>query len=487
MMPRGVKTTADYIASGFAKIDADLNYLMECLKEVLEELGEKRAAQFLPWQGHGTAHDVHEPPPGIEQAYSIAFQLLNMVEENAAAQTRRLREIEHGLAAEPGLWGAQLAKLKQAGFTGTDIAAFLPTVRIEPVLTAHPTEAKRAAVLEQHRAIYHLLTSLENDSLTPTQRGAVRAEIKVVLERLWRTGEILLEKPRVSTERRGVNFYLREVFPLALEQLDERLRHAWIDAGFDPSPLENPHNWPRVRFGTWVGGDRDGHPLVTDQVTEESLRELRLNALVVVHGHLDALSAQLPLSSNFQQTPPALEEALTRLRGENPEAAEAIARQYSDEPWRQYVLLLQARLPLAAGSRAGDQPAMREQGTPHYRTPNELDADLALLADSLIEAGAKRLADTAVWPVRRALDVFGFHLAALDIRQNSKFHDEALMQILAATGQPIPDFPSWPEEKRVEFLNRELQSPRPFLYNDSGIGPEADAVLSCYGQTPRMP
>jgi phosphoenolpyruvate carboxylase len=463
-----VKTTADYIASGFVKIDTDLNYLMGCLKEVLCELGEDKAAEFLPWQENGRIHDIHEPPPRIEQAYSIAFQLLNMVEENASAKTRRLREIEHGLSSEPGLWGQQLAKLKQAGFTGADIAAFLPSVRVESVLTAHPTEAKRAAVLEQHRDIYRLLTSLENQSLTPSERSAIRDELKVVLERLWRTGEILLEKPTVSTERRGTNFYLREVFPLALEQLDERLRGAWADAGFDSALLENPHNWPRVRFGTWVGGDRDGHPFVTADVTRESLLELRANAVEVMHKHLGELAVKLPLSSNFQQTPAPLEEAITRMAAENPAAAGIIARQYSDEPWRQYVLLLQAKLPGSSASVC-------------YHAPNELDADLALLSRSLVEAGAKRLADTAVWPVRRALDVFGFHLAELDIRQNSKFHDQALMQILEAMGQPAPDFSQWDEARRVDFLSRELESPRPFLYQDAGIGEQADAVLSCYG------
>src|SRR5476649_1328303 len=89
MMPRGVNTTADYISSGFAKIDADLGFLMGCLKDVLCELGEEEAAAHLPWQVGGTAHDINDPPARIEQAYSIAFQLLNMVEENAATQTRR--------------------------------------------------------------------------------------------------------------------------------------------------------------------------------------------------------------------------------------------------------------------------------------------------------------------------------------------------------------------------------------------------------------
>ena len=477
MIPPGVKTTADYIASGFAKIDADLNYLMKCLKEVLVELGETKAAQFLPWQKGGEAHDINEPPPRIEQAYSIAFQLLNMVEENASTRTRHLREIEHGLADEPGLWGQQLAQLKAGGFTPQEILKVLPEVRVESVLTAHPTEAKRAAVLEQHRAIFLLLTSLEDERLTPSRREAIYDELKIVLERLWRSGEILLEKPEVAFERRGVIFYMREVFPLALEQLDERLLRAWKNTGFDPALLDNPHVWPRVRFGSWVGGDRDGHPFVTAKVTGETLREMRLNAMIVIHRHLETLAERLPLSSNFQMPPDALEEAIARLRTENPNS-EAIARQHSDEPWRQYVMLLQAKLPLTLGM--GDEPVALDGGAHFYRSPHELDEDLALLDETLSDVGAKRLADSAVWPVRRALDVFGFHLAALDIRQNSKFHDQAIVQILAAIGQPAPDFGEWDESRRLEFLNRELESPRPFLYHGSSIGEQADAVLGCY-------
>jgi phosphoenolpyruvate carboxylase len=473
-----VNTTADYIVSGFAKIDADLGFLMDCLREVLCELGEEGAATFLPWQANGSTHDIHQPPERIEQAYSIAFQLLNMVEENASTQTRRLREIEHGLKDEPGLWGQQLERLKAEGFTPEEIVRSLREVRVEPVLTAHPTEAKRAAVLEQHHEIYQLLASLENETLTPSQREAARDEIKIVLERLWRSGEILLEKPEVASERRDILFYMREVFPKALEQLDGRLRQAWKASGFDPALLDNPHVWPRLRFGSWVGGDRDGHPFVTADVTEETLREMRLNALVVIHRHLDELASKLPLSSNFQQPPEILEKAIVKLWSENSNFSETIARRYSDEPWRQYVLLIQSKLPLSVG--IGDQPAAVAESSHHYRTPDELDEDLSLLAKSLVQVGAKRLADTAVWPVRRALDVFGFHLAALDIRQNSKYHDEALIQILAASGQPAPDFGEWDEARRLEFLNKELNSPRPFLYHDSGIGVQADGVLSCY-------
>jgi len=467
-----MKTTGEYIILGFEKIGKDLDFLLSCLREVLVELGEERLADRLPWIG--TAEGRVD---GLEQAYSMAFQLLNMVEEGAASRTRRFREIENGPADEPGLWAQELGRLKASGLTAEQIASSLHLVRIEPVLTAHPTEAKRSAVLEQHRRIYQLLTARDNAHMTPAEHEALRSEIKVVLERLWRTGEILLEKPDVASERRGVLFYLREVFPAALAQLDSRLHQAWRADGFDPALLADPHAWPKLRLGTWVGGDRDGHPLVTADVTAETLSELRLNALIVMRRQLEDLAAKLPLSSNFQEPPQELEDALEALRAENPPLAAGLARQHSDEPWRQYVLFLQAKLPLRTS--AGEDFSLEEIER-NFQSPLELDGHLERLAGFLQAVGAGRLAETAVLPVRRALDDFGFHLAALDIRQNSRFHDLAMDELLAASGFEDASFSEWGEEKRLEFLRGELLSPRPFLGVGAASGEHADAVLSCY-------
>jgi len=473
-----VSTTADYIQSGFEKIDRDLEFLMQCLAEVLCELGEEEAAAVLPWMGSPRPEKLSGcSTESIEQAYSIAFQLLNMVEENAAARSRRVRESEHGLSGEPGLWTHYLTGLKEAGFNDGTIAEYLPRIRIEPVLTAHPTEAKRSAVLEQHRELYRLLSAKENQALTPSEQLDLRTEIKTTLERLWRSGEILLRKPDVGSERQSVIYYLREVFPQALARLDNRLRRAWKFSELNLELLESPAAWPRVRFGTWVGGDRDGHPLVTASVTRETLQELRLNALLVHHRNLQQMAARLPLSRNFQAPPQALEQAIYLCREELGDRAKNVFRDHPDEPWRQFAIMLSLKLPLDA--RTGERNEL-DDVRGRYRSSAELEADLKLLSDSLTEVGAARLAHTAVFPVRRALDVFGFHLAPLDIRQNSGFHDKAMAQILTAAGIDGADFPDWPEEKRLEFLLAELQSPRPFLYGDSGLGKEADAVLECY-------
>jgi phosphoenolpyruvate carboxylase len=468
----------NYLTDGFAKIDRDLRELMTCLKEVLEELGETETLERLPWlNGEETGTGGSR---GLEQAYSIAFQLLNIVEANAAARTRRLREIHEGLASERGLWGDQLSRLVTKGWTPEEIATYLPKVRVEPVFTAHPTEAKRGAVLDQHRSIHQLLAENDREDLTPSERREIRRKIKICLERLWRSGEIFLDQPDVADERRAVMFYLRDILPEAVTRLDTRLRWAWNDLGFPPELMGSPESRPQLSFGTWVGGDRDGHPFVTAKVTKETLLELRLNALIVLHRQLDTLAEALPLSSHFQKADAALLERVGVLRSELGKLGDQIISRFPGEPWRQLVLMIQGRLPLELGT--GDRARITDTGI-RYNRPEEVSADLAILEKSLEDVAGHRLVREALWPVQRILNVFGFHLAELDIRQNSRTHDLAMAQLLKAAGiAGGENFPDWSEEKRLEFLREELKSPRPFLGadNHSGLGPEADAVLSCY-------
>ncbi|MFM8357085.1 MAG: phosphoenolpyruvate carboxylase, partial [Verrucomicrobiota bacterium] len=272
-------------------------------------------------------------------------------------------------------------------------------------------------------------------------------------------------------ERRNVLHYLGDVFPVVVAALDERLRGAWTQAGGDPALLASPRALPRLVFGTWVGGDRDGHPGVTAEVTRETLECLRAGAVGVLRRHLAALADRLPLS-NWMQSPPAglvalRERCVTAL---GPRALGVLA-EAADEPWRQVARLLAERLP--AGEPGAD-PAGR------YASSQELAADLADLAGSLEQVGAVRLAREDVAPLQRIVDLFGFHLARLDVRQNSAFHVRALGQLMSAAGLDGSQWEEWSEIERQRFLERELRSPRPFLHPTASAGPEADAVLGCY-------
>jgi len=458
------------------KFAEDLSWLMGNFRQVLEELGEGALAKQLPWIGSEEENDG-PAPERLAQAYSICFQLLNMAEENGSAQMRRAAEEDNGLAHEPGLWGQALTDLVRTGAETDRIAERLSELSIEPVLTAHPTEAKRATVLEQHRELYLLLVKLENKMWTPTERAKIRQDVLDVLERLWRTGEILVQKPDVRAELLNILHYLKHVFPEALPQLDDRLRTAWESAGLDPRRLADPKQYPVLRIGSWVGGDRDGHPLVTAETTTMALRELRIAALQLVRQKLVQLGSRLSLSIRLQSAPAELlakVKELAALLGES--AAPALSRN-PDEPWRQLVNLMVLRLPMQ--SDAGE--AFRESHHPgSYHTAAELAEDLDLLDRSLRQTGATRLADLETFRVRRHVDVFGFHLAQMDIRQNSAFHDKAVEQLMQAAGLADTDFGSWSEEKRLAFLEQELKSPRPFALPGTALGPNASAVVDSH-------
>ena len=458
------------LARGLKKVDKDLDFMMTCFVEVLEQLDHKDLAGTLPWMGKRKLRGVQLFSYRGVQAYSIAFQLLNMVEENASAQSKRLREDKHGLASDPGSWGRALRALVDAGLTDKQIAKRLNRMRVEPVLTAHPTEAKRATVLEIHREIYKLLVRRENNMWTAAEQRAIREEIKVALERLWRTGEIYHQKPDVQSELRNINYFLSKVFPDAVVSMDLRLRQAWEEAGLDPARVEHPDSLPQIVLGTWVGGDRDGHPLVTAEVTARALNLFRSTAIAICNERLETLGQRLSLGDHLQSPPPVFIRQVEKHAAAHGEAGEAALKRNIGETWRQYVNLVRLRLPNTVG----------ELGPGQHRTPEGVIADLLFLRETLIEVGAGRIARAELDPLLRFLRTFGFHMAVLDIRQNSAFHDKAIGQLLAATGQDDANFAQWDESRRLGFLDSELRSTRPFLREQASIGPEADAAVACH-------
>jgi len=458
----------------FEKIDRDLTFLINSFKDVLEEQGEADLARCLPWiteEGVTPSSNRREGEP-LErelQVLSIAFQLLNLVEENAAAQARRSREQERGLLIEPGLWGQQLRELIDAGLSEDEIAAALPEMHVEVVLTAHPTEAKRPIVLKQHRALFEALEELENPVWTDREREAITRRIKVILERLWRTGEMHLQKPDVESELAHVLDFFRMVFPNVLSSLDQRFRDSWVKAGFDLNKVRSADNLPRLSFGNWVGGDRDGHPFVTADVTRKTLERLRQTAMEGVDQHLDTIFDNLSLSDLLQEPPESLLQAIRERVETLGVTGKNIVDENHREPWRQFVGLVRASV-----------HADSESPSCAYVHPEELEADLDILRESLEKVGAVRLIESEIEPLSRYLDVFGFHTAALDIRQNSDFHEKALIELFEAAGIPQEGYSDWPEERRRDFLTAELESARPLAPVGAKLGEKASAMVSCY-------
>lgn len=454
------------------KIQDDITFLRNCFIDMLRDLEEDQVIRQINGE-----HEVEADPEKVSKAFSLYFQLITIVEENAAVQLRRKLENQYGLDRISGLWGRILRDLKNQGKSGEEIANALPGIRIEPVLTAHPTESKRSTVIDQLRAIYLLMVKRENQVWTENEKVQIAEDIKVALSRLWKTGQVFLQKPAIEDELRNVIHYLKNVFPIVLPMLDQRLREAWKYTGFDPRLIENRNHLPAISFGNWVGGDRDGHPFVTDQVTGQTLNKLRKEALGQLRSDLIDLARKISISSKEVTVPDFFQKRLDQLRDAAGEAGKAAMERNPNEPWRQYVNLILTRLPIDDQG----EPLTDFNGERFYQRAEELQEDLTLLSESLVEINGRRIARADIEPIARKVDAFGFHLASLDIRQNSRFHDSALSQLMQAAGvEEAETFAEWPEERRIDFLNEELKTARPFIRHRHGLGKEADAVLASY-------
>jgi len=454
--------TALSLQEGFAKWTSSFDYLRKLFCAMLLEEGDTELAAFIEACFGGSAGSANPAPqwPATPsqhasrycQALSIVFQLLDVVEENTSNQVRRRADDPRRREGEPGFWLWNLNDLRQRRFSEEEVRQALRGVSAEPVLTAHPTEAKRATVLEHHRTIYLLLVERDNRHFTEVELAIFERRMKAALERLWRTGEIRQEGPDIASEVTGVMHYLHNVFPEAVELLDLRFQHCWRTVfGTAPPPL------PGLAVGSWVGGDRDGHPFVTPAVTAQTLELLRKNALGVVRERLLQLGARLSMAEANTPVPQLLQDRIAELAAKLGDtlAGPALARN-PGEPWRQLVNLMLARL-----------------GDTDQASPQELLADLTLLEHSLHQAGARHVAEIDVRPAAAIVRSFGFHLAALDVRQNSAFHDRAIGGLLEATGLPRADYANWSESEKLEFLNRELTTLRPFTAPHTRLEGEA--------------
>ena len=466
--PNTTPTREQLRSEGFELIDEKLSYLTDCLAEALESLGETELIPYLPWSG-SVPEDT--PPEGTQQLYSIGFQLLNMVEERVAAAIRREREKALGSTSIRGLWPRALKDLSDLGLSPKEIVNALGDVDVQPVLTAHPTEAKRGSVRERHRALYEELARTENTKYTDRENYRIRERIVTAMETLWRTGEIHVVRPDIFRELRDAIHYLRDLFPVALNRLDLHFTEAWREAGFPLSDLREAGHIPRLSFGTWIGGDRDGHPLVTPDVTAKALDHLRRGAFQLLHRELEHLGTQLTLSCHLNPVPEELEIRIDELSFiiDDDEVSTELHDRFHEEPWRHLVCLIAARVKKQISGAVG------------YESTEEMAEDLDLLSESIRATGCTLIEEQYIRPLRQKLDIFGFHLATLDVRQNSEFHDKAISQLLELAKVPDGEnYASWPEEKRVAFLNEELKSSRPFLHDTTSAGPEADLVLDCY-------
>ena len=453
----------------------DLEFILNCFKEVLIESGEHDLANDIPW----ISADKKLTPISFTskhlQLYSTSFQLLNIVEVNGAVQNRRKREDEFSLSHINGLWSQNLHILKNKGFSANEILNGLSKIHVEPVLTAHPTEAKRTIMLEHLRHLYLLVVTRENNMYSKMEQNEIRDNIKIALHRIWRISDIYTEKPDVDSELENIIHYLTQVFPDVINHHDRHLIQAWSDVGFDTNLLKDAKHFPKISFGNWVGGDRDGHPLVTAEVTRRTFIRLRIKALQIIKNELVVLQKNLSFNANHKLLTHAFSERYEELYKEITEYKGKIIIQYKNEDFKQYLQFVIFKIP------DGNEESIKlNDDEISYKYPAELIADLNILSNALIEFGASKIAFSDVKNTIRIISTFGFHLARLDIRQNSQFHELALSQLMNVAQLDGQKYLQSDAIARKEFISKELQSNRPFTHSSRDLGNEAKAVVESY-------
>ncbi|MGH8470108.1 MAG: phosphoenolpyruvate carboxylase [Gammaproteobacteria bacterium] len=407
------------------------------------------------------------------QAWGIWFQLVTLVEQNATMRRLRETEAERGAEHVPGTFAFVLAEAKRAGIAPAVIQTVLERARIQPVLTAHPTEAKRVTVLEIHRRIYLLLVELETPRWTPRERENRIGKLRNEIELLWLTGELRLEKPTVDQEVAwGLHFFdevLFERVPEVMEKLDRALEQSYGGAGFAAPAL--------LKFGSWIGGDRDGNPLVTNEVTRDTLLSNRRASLHRYRSRLSHLARVLSIAAHAVPVPRFFETALNTTLAQFEDQA-VITRRNPGEVFRQFAACMLRKLEgTLAAPAAGN-------ADPRYASADDLIDDLKTMERALMDARCESLAKSLVCPLRREVEVFRFRTVRLDLRENSTVMTKALSALWQAQhGAESPEIgsASW-----NQWLHDELARPLDHPAEFEGLNPQTEATLGMLRMVPLM-
>ncbi len=392
----------------------------------------------------------------VVRAFSYFSHLANIAVDKHANLAYRAARIA-GEPPEKGSLSYALNMLDDAGVSGTDIKKLLGKTFISPVLTAHPTEVQRKSTLDSEREIARLLAEL-GTPLTPKERKHNTEMLYAQIAALWQTRLLRYTRLSVADEINNALSYYRITF---LRELPE-LYHSIQEEIGERYP-ENTDGVPApgsaskyLQMGSWIGGDRDGNPNVN---ADTMLHALERQSHLIMEFYLEEihnLGAELSISSLLNHVSPELQELA------NTSSDTSLHR--VDEPYRRALIAIYSRLAATARDYGMTNLARSEIGVGEpYASPDEFGADLQIMIDSLNQNAGELIVRIRLGALKAAVDIFGFHLATLDMRQSSDVHERVLTEIFAAA-QVEPNYAALSEEKKVKLLIRELSTPR-LLYS----------------------
>ena len=398
----------------------------------------------------------------VVRAFSFFSQLANIAEDQHHNRRRRAHLIA-GSPPQEGSVALALARGRAAGLPAGKVTAFFRDALISPVLTAHPTEVQRKSILDCQLEIARLLTERDRLQLTPDELEQNEEALRRVVLTLWQTRVLRELRLTVNDEIENGLSYYRYTFLRQLPRLYAEIEDLLAQQGFGHAPLDG-----FLKLGSWIGGDRDGNPYVTDDVMRHALTRHSSTAMDFYFEEIHRLGGELSQSVRMVETTPEL----AQLAEQSPDTSE----HRRDEPYRRALTGIYARL--AATSRlldhhVPDRRAIAE--APPYRDSAEFAQDLAVLADSLAANGSERVARGRLRGLHRAAVIFGFHLAPLDMRQHSGVHEQVVAELFAL-GARREGYAALPEAERRAWLLEELKLPRllrsPYLAYSEEVGKE---------------
>lgn len=427
------------------------NELLDIVEKIREASKSLRAV-FIPEQHEEFKDMINSLEPGIRhqviRAFAIYFQLVNIAEQNHRIRRKRDNERSAGEKVQLGTIEAAVKELKDNGFNYREAEEIIGGMSLELVMTAHPTEAMRRAILDIHKRIADDVMQLDNPTLTFREREQLREKLLNEVITLWQTDELRDRKPTVLDEVRNGMYYFHETFFHVLPEVYQELERCL-------SKYYPEHIWhvpTYLRFGSWIGGDRDGNPSVTSDITWQTLKMQRKLAVREYQHGLSELFKFLSFSTSIVDVS---DELLASIQKDRLQVTLNKTPKWNNEkePYRVKLTYMTEKLHNILDETKKDT-------LERYTDVQELIEDLKIIDRSLRHHYADYVADSHIKRMIRQVELFGFHTATLDIRQHSQEHENAMTEVLANMNI-VSNYSDLSEDEKIELLGQLLNDPRP--------------------------